>query len=57
MRQNDFFCRFYAAKVLDIILTEYPVPREKGVNTPFSLLPARTGLGSAQITGQGTSPL
>lgn len=43
-------------KSLDTRTTEHPVPAGK-VPVHLSLLPARTGLGSAQIRGQGTGPL
>ncbi len=43
-------------KSLDTSPTDYPVLAGK-VPTRLSLPPARTGLGSAQIMGQGTGPL
>ena len=43
-------------KSLDIRFTDNPLVKGKG-HLRLSLLPARTGLGGAQNSGQGTSPL
>ena len=47
--------RGYAAKALDKRLSDYPLVWKRG--SPLFLPPARTGLGGAQGTGQGTCPL
>lgn len=43
-------------KPIDIKTTDYPVIWKRGLCTLFPL-PAGTGLGRAQIMGQGTGPL
>ena len=41
-------CEDMPRKSVDIRLTDYPVPAEKGAAAPFSCLPARMGSGNAR---------